>query len=80
MVAEETLAAQRSAGGVVDERALCHPANRASERLRVAELALWPALGVQGQGLSTSAAGQRNAGVAWDLLVDGWESRVAEVA
>ena len=62
MVAEQTLAAQRSADGVFDERALSLPTDWASERLHVAELALRPALGVQGQGLATGTAGERDAG------------------
>lgn len=76
MVAEQTLAAQRSADGVVDERALSLPTDWASERLHVAELALRPALGVQGQGLATGTAGERDAGVTRDVLVDGWECQI----
>lgn len=80
MVAEQTLATQRRPDRVIDERALSLPANGASEGLRGAEIALGLAQDVQGQGLAASAAGQGDAEVARDLVVDGGESRVAEVA
>lgn len=56
MVAEQTLAAQRSANRIVDERALSLPADWTSERYHLAKLALRIALGVQSKRLPTSAA------------------------
>ena len=80
MITEQTLAPQWRPHRNVGERAFGLPANRTSERLRVAELAFWISLSVRGQWFTARAAGERYGHVAGGLLVDSRESGIAELS
>jgi hypothetical protein len=79
VVTEQTLAPQQRTDRNVCERAFSLPANRTSERLRVAELALRLSLGVGRKWLGARATSKRHGHVARDLLVDGRESGITKL-
>ena len=77
MAAKQTMRTERSADRIILERAFRLPADRTSERLLIAELALWLSVRLDGERLKARSTGEANGGVARCLLAYGRESRVA---